>query len=760
MPKKGQEKRFWDVAIGVMALISLLNYLPVFWGQVPFPRDVVMQHSAWAGQATSSPKQQVAQLIDIVAMFYPFRALNAIGAQRHELPLWNPFIQSGAPFQANAQSALFNPLGIFYYFLPLKMAWTADLILRLFLSGLFMTAFVRTIGGSPLGSLVAGILFALCGFTVQWQGMSNGESGIWLPLICYSVVRLYQRPQRRSVAIAAFAFAAPVLSGHPETAAHSTMVGCVIALFLLVQRFNKRFLIGFVAAGLLALGLAAVQVIPTIEWLGRLGPQLDNAQPVLDRHQGQGFFSRDILRDPNSAGIAIPEGSAYVGMLGLLAACLAPFHKSRSYVLFFAILALVATAVAFGFQPIRWVVVHLPVIKAMKNARLIMVANFAIAALAGLGISTMDGPELGLPRRKAFWYLTLASLTICFCIYELHRATLSPVELMRSPAASLVFLACALVLLGMRLNGLFGERVFTAAIIGLCAFEMLTFSYGYLGFTPTKEVFPPAPVFDFLQSRADLRDYRVTKDRFPIPHDAGIIYGFEAADGYDLTTERTRNFTADLAEDRPDGVMFVAEKLVSILDRRLDMLNVKYLLVSVPSAQADLFNTSRFRPIYTDRSVAVFENPTALTRVWLIAAKGIEVISDDRSQLERLKQPSFDPERSVVFPVRPNFVHENASDAADVSSSVVVRERTLNTYQLEVKSTEPAAVVLSQMFYPGWNASVNGRDLEIYPVDYALTGFVVSAGTSDVRLMFRPSSFVFGATISLMSVVATLVLLV
>ncbi len=103
-----------------------------------------MQHSAWAGQPRSSVSQQVAQLIDIVAMFYPFRALNALGAHQGELPLWNPYIQSGAPFQANAQSAIFNPLGFVYWLLPLKAAWSVDLILRIFLYGLFMTLFVRT----------------------------------------------------------------------------------------------------------------------------------------------------------------------------------------------------------------------------------------------------------------------------------------------------------------------------------------------------------------------------------------------------------------------------------------------------------------------------------------------------------------------------------------------------------------------------------------------------------------------------------------
>src|SRR5262249_15668952 len=149
-------------------------------------------------------------------------------------------------------------------------------------------------------------------------------------------------------------------------------------------RFERRFATGFVLSAFLAVGIAAVQIIPTLEWMSQLGLGVEVEQPVLDRHQGQGFLSRDLRSDPNSPGIAVPEGAAYVGMLALLAATLAPFHRNRGYVWFLASMAAVSIIVAFGFQPIRWLVIHLPLIKAMKNGRLILVADFALTAMAGL----------------------------------------------------------------------------------------------------------------------------------------------------------------------------------------------------------------------------------------------------------------------------------------------------------------------------------------------------------------------------------------
>src|SRR5262245_17646234 len=178
---------FWRTAVLVFALAAVINYLPIFSGKVPFPRELVLRHSAWNGE----PREQLPELIDIPAMFYPFRALLSRAAGERTIPLWNPHIMAGAPFQANAQSAALYPLNVLYYLTPLKIAWTANAMLRVFLAATFMAVFVRSIGASATGSIVAGILFALCGHTTQWQSMSNGESGIWLPLMCYVVHRLY-----------------------------------------------------------------------------------------------------------------------------------------------------------------------------------------------------------------------------------------------------------------------------------------------------------------------------------------------------------------------------------------------------------------------------------------------------------------------------------------------------------------------------------------------------------------------------------------
>jgi hypothetical protein len=748
------ERKFWFKALCVFGFLVLLNYLPIFWGKIPFPSDEVLRHSAWNAEV----RETLPELIDVVALFYPFRAAIGRAAGEHTLPLWNPYIMSGTPLAPNAQSAVFAPQHFLYYVLPLKTAWTVILFLRLFLAAAFMALFVRAIGCSATGSIVAGILWAFCGYTIAWQGFSNGESNIWLPLMCYAVHRLHLKPDGFSIALAGSAFAMPTLSGHPETAAHTALVAGVMAAFFWVfpdrpgvPRFETRYALRFVLAGFLAVGVASVQLIPTLEWLGQLGLQVEQPQPGPDRHQGQTFFSRDITRHPSSAGLWVPEASAYIGMIGLLAASLSLFHPSRRYVYLFLGIAVLSAAAAFSVPPVHWIVVHLPIVKAMKNGRLMLVTDFAIAALAAFGISAI-GEHI---RNRAMALLTIVFVIVAAGIYELHRATLTPVGLLRSPAASIAFLVAALILLVLRLRGSLTDSLFSLLIVGFAGLEMITFSYGYLTFAYPSDVFPPAPVFDFIHAQDNGTTlFRVAKDRVPIPHDAGAIYGFEAADGYDISTERTRLFHSGLVEEREDGVMFLAEKILAARDRRLDMLNVKYMLVTKPGPQFDLLSASgRFVPVFAQEHVAVFENKTALPRFWTVPLSGVEVIPGASAQLARLKESSFDPERSVLLAERPS-----GTGSQNMSENVAVLERGMNGYRLRVDSGAPAVLVVSQIYYPGWKARVDGSDVPVYPANAGLTALVIPSGSHEVRLFFRPTSFEVGLVITVVAVLVAAVL--
>jgi hypothetical protein len=370
---------------------------------------------------------------------------------------------------------LFYPLNVLYYLVPVSVAWALCMTLRMFFSALFMAMFVRSIGASRTGSIFSGVVFASCGFMTAWQGQPMSDGAIWLPFVCYAVHRLHAASSGSSIALAAFVFAMPVLAGHPETAAHVTLIAITLALMLWIfvptppaRRLDPRFILSFACAGVLALGVASVQMIPTLEWLRQIGDVFKPVWPALPSHQFLGWVSRDVLRSPNSAGINIPEAAAYMAMISILASPVAVFHRSKFYVVFLSCLTLFAIAVAYGVEPMYGLISRAPVLGALKNSRLLLAANFGIAALSGLGISTLeDEAPFTVQRRIAVLVLVSSIFAIAFALVQrLQIATTFKVEFAHRPSFARTLLVGSLLLLIWKFYGGLRGRAFPIAVCG------------------------------------------------------------------------------------------------------------------------------------------------------------------------------------------------------------------------------------------------------------------------------------------------------
>jgi hypothetical protein len=755
------ERGFFRAAALLFAILVLINFGPVFVGKIPIPGHLVTQFPLWSEFKSRQPAQPVADIGDTIVYFYPFNEFSAQQIRSGTIPLWNPYLMAGMPFQAEPQSAMFYPLHLFYYLFSAPTAWSIALIVRLMLALMFMTLLMRSLGATKAGSIVSAVVFAFGGFLVAWQGAVMGDAVIWLPLVCYSVIRLRRSLSRESIALVAFSFAMPVLAGHPETAIHLILTGIAAALLLWIfpepggRSFEPRFILYFGLAGIIAIGLSSIQLVPTLEWVRQSGRGLnalwDGSFPV---HQGLGFFSRDALRGPNSAGIAVPNALGYVGMFTLLAAAVAPLHRFPRYVIWFCGLVAIGLAVTFGVEPIHWLVIHTPVIKGLKNERLILLADFGLAALAGFGVSMLQEAQatpLSRTRRILPWLFIGAAFTVSMiAIHKLQLATQFKVEVMRRPSFSRSLLLAGLILVVWKLVRAERAKLFSVVAVLLVVFDLCTFASGYTTFTRRDELFPPAPAFDFLKQQNRAEIFRIMPVGTTYPEDVAMAYGLQTLTGFEAAVPPAlQQFVLDFTEGYPESVVPVAEKVLSIPDRRLDMLNVKYVLVSKPSREHELFSQhgDRFVQVFSKDRAVIFENKTALPRAFVVAAAGVRLVQDE-AQIETIKSSSFDPIRSVVLDAMPPEL-AGVGSASEFHGTVEIADKTVNSYRFHVDASTPSVLVVSQNYYPGWHAEVNGRPASVFPADHALTGIAVPAGKSDVDFEFRPSSFKIGAVVSI-----------
>src|SRR5207237_7767358 len=99
---------------------------------------------------------------------------------------------------------------------------------------------------------------------------------------------------------------------------------------------------------------------------------------------------------------------------------------------------------------------------------------------------------------------------------------------------------------------------------------------------------------------------------------------------------------------------------------------------------------------------------------FFVPASGIEVIPDEIAQLERVKDLSFDAERSVVLSqALPEIMTLPADKPAINTSKVAWTSSRVNDFDIDVYTSQPSILVVSQIDYPGWKARVDRRSVPI-----------------------------------------------
>ncbi len=150
---------------------------------------------------------------------------------------------------------------------------------------------------------------------------------------------------------------------------------------------------------------------------------------------------------------------------------------------------------------------------------------------------------------------------------------------------------------------------------------------------------------------------------------------------------------------------------------------------------------------YNRRDLRVYRNPRALPRAAVVDAQRVE--PGDDAQLAAVVDPSFDGRRTVVTP-RPL---PGLADTPGRGSPGTARIVTYEPERVVVDATarRPGELVLTDLHFPGWKATIDGRDTDIHRVDYLLRGTTLPAGRHRVEFRYEPASWRAGWIISLLA---------
>jgi uncharacterized membrane protein YfhO len=226
----------------------------------------------------------------------------------------------------------------------------------------------------------------------------------------------------------------------------------------------------------------------------------------------------------------------------------------------------------------------------------------------------------------------------------------------------------------------------------------------------------------------------------------GMVYGVEDINGFNSLQPRryTDYLFGPQVEDVSYGLLSGA-RLLRPQSPILSALNVKYVLV--PSNLSPPIG-SPFRQVFANAQVRIYENPQVYPRAYF--ADTVRGETDPQALLRAVTADGFDGRRlALVESAQPPALRPLAG--ATNLDKVTIVQSSANQIALETSAAQQRFLVLSEMYFPGWHATVDGVETPIYRTNYLFRGIAVPAGQHSVTFVYRPVSALIGAGISLVA---------
>ncbi len=706
--------------------------------------------------------------------FVPWRTAALRALASGHLPLWNPLLGMGAPLLANYQVGVFYPAHVLLAVFGPEWGDGLLVMLHLVWAGWGMVALTRRLGLGPAAQTVAGAAFSLSGYLVARAGfLSINAAAAWLPWGVWAADGLGQaaahsgRPRSFAGAVARLGLILGLqfLAGHAQTAAYSLVV---VAGWSIGRAFAEgrgraavRAVAGMAAAGLLGVCLAAIQLVPTAEYLAESARE-GGVDPAFAMTYSfwpwrlLGFLMPNILGSPVRGDYwgygNYWEDAVYLGVLPLVVALVvaarALIGRGDRAALGRALLGLAAASTLFALgrnTPIfpflfRWV----PGFDLFQApARWMILAVFSLTLLAALGIDAWR-PPVG---RGLYWTrLSTAGAGAIAVMAIASRSLLSDLQPTFAPA----FAQAGILLTGVGLLALLKERLtdrlWTTAVCALVLVDLVVAGWG-------------------LNPSTDWRLY-AGSSRLAAQVDADHRVYMAAELEYDLKFEHFFRFDRydsglDWRVVRDSGVPNVA-----VLDGIASANNFDPLLpgrfVTWMEALERLPASGRTILLQLMDVGAVGEATAGLpqvTYVRLAGASRVRLVGEARwaaSADEALRMTmagGYDPDAAVVLEGEP--VLPLSANPGETSLDIVAGA---DPNQVTIRATSDGGgwLVLSDTWYPGWVALVDGEPVPVYRADYLFRAVPIPAGEHIIVFAYRPASFTFGAILSLVTTVLLL----
>ncbi len=705
---------------------------------------------------------------DLAVIHWPKAHLLAQTWQaNHALPLWTPANLSGMPLAANQLAMCFYPPAWLFLFLPINPVFNLLFVLHLYWGGLGIYRLLRT--GFELDSIPAlsgGLTFALGGKLLAHAAgghVSLVGATAWMPWALLGLHQLLRQGRWHWAGLAAVALAMQI--------ATHTLITLYTAYFLLaylvwqfgalrspwpgVYRYRaagrghtvpargrqdrqppnppspiynfKSLFLPLLSIPVLTALLGAAQLLPLAELAG-----YSNRALTLEQAGEFALTPLTLL-----VGLFLPDaqgGHEMVAYLGLVPLILGFIGLSRAdrrtwflggVVLLAALFALGRATPLFELA-YRW----LPGFRWVRTpARVFLPASMAVAVLAGLGMQRLTGEYIRWSARAALavgMFSLALGLGLVILFGQVNRAALGLA----------FFPALTLLIVGLRARRGLSPRLALPGLVVLLFADLASFDVSMMRFVSPADAFAEGEaVADYLADQPGL--FRTYSPSYSLPPHVAARAELQTADGVEPVHLAAYDgfmalaggyddpsFSVTIPPFPSDGSLAETFRDTQPDLSLLGLLNVEYLVAAFPMDWPGLTPTAELD------GARVYRNEQALPRVWVVYP-----VTDVRGG---------GPQSWVALAEQ----SARAVGAGEYTARVTHYEP--DRIEVEARSPGMGMLVLSEIWYPGWWAVVDGQAQPVEQVAGILRGVRLTPGTHYIVVRYNPSSVRWGVRTSLL----------
>lgn len=731
-------------AAACLALLIVVFFSPLVRNHATFSTVSSLQEHfyPWLDPVTG-PQQGLAWQLDQADYVYPRQVfLDDALKQEDQLPLWNSQVLGGTPFFAQSGARMAYPPYMALTAL-LSPSWTHDIyvMLHLFVAGIGMFALMKAFRTGFAGALLAAVSWAFGSYIMAWVMLEMVAAvAALLPVALLFVVRWHQRRSLIDLLLAGLALGLLVVGTSVDLALVAFLVVVAYAGVLALRRAFPRgralplparfaVLLQPVLLAAAALAVAAAALVPFLVLLGRSGRiQVPIDVQLKSLTVPVRSFLHAFTPPPRPTSVmSFVNGQVFVGTITALLAVGAVFLRRAGAGLGRSLL--IASFVLVTGTPLAYVVYHLvPFLGQLSGfGRMLFVWNLGLAILGGLGLDALLRIVRERPAGDRRPALTGRS------------ARLVPVAL---ACTCIAVTAVQLIVYGRHINVPFQPR-------------------------EPAELFPSTPAIEAARKALGPEPgapRALTVAPVAGPHalvpSTPMAVGLPVGNGYEPVVPSGVNKLWRVVVGEPVAMAlevgqygtFALQANASSL--RTDLLSRVGVgvLVAPPGevlgqgwAPGNLAARG-LRPVYRGPDGTVLELVDRPGRAMVVS--DAEWVASSSQALARFANPTFDVRREVILEgAPPGPAPDGGGEGASVSRVQWERDRP-NDLRLSVTTATAGWLVVLDSWDPGWRATVAGKGRPVLRANYNFRAVRVPAGTSVVKLSYRPSEVSAGVLVS------------